>query len=130
MPAPSIARAQLDAHPGHVEANLDQHLSMIKDAQRVGFDFAPYPELSPTADMRNNHAPSISRRSLGSKPGFGLLRKASRKIGLERSPRTRARSPLLRDQRTWWAPRQSQPILERGGTLTSNVWHTTKGGDG
>jgi hypothetical protein len=130
MPAPPIARAQLDAHIGHVETNLDKHLSMIKDTQRLGVDFAPYLEISATADVRREHVPSIAWRSLGSKPGFGLLSKAGRKIGLGRSHRTRARAPLLCAQLTWWAPRELQPILESGASITANAWYATKGGDG
>jgi hypothetical protein len=101
MQAPSIARVQLDADPGHVKATLDQHLWMIKDTQRIGGDFASCPVLPPIADMRNEHAPSAAWRSLASEPGSGLLGKLSRKIGLERSHRIRARSLLLRDQRAW-----------------------------
>lgn len=130
MPAPSIAQAQLDAHLDHLEANLDKHLPMTKDTLRLGVDFAPFPELSPTADLRTEHVSLIAWRSLGSEPGFGLLRKDSRKIEWRRSHRTPARSPLLYDQPIWWATRELQPILESGAPITANVWHATKEGDG
>ena len=78
----SIALAQINTHLGNVPANLEKHLSLIKDARAAGTDLLVFPELSLTGYVLQDLVPAIARRTNPDDPVFKPLLDASRDIDL------------------------------------------------
>ncbi len=55
-----IALAQINTRLGDLQANLDKHLSYIKDAKNQGADLLVFPELSLTGYALQDLAPTVA----------------------------------------------------------------------
>jgi predicted amidohydrolase len=78
----NLALAQINTRLGDVEANLDKHLSLIRDARSQGADLIVFPELSLTGYVLQDIVPTVSHRPVDDDPVFKQLLKASRKIDM------------------------------------------------
>ena len=78
----SIALAQINTHLGDVHANLEKHISLIKEARAAGTDLLVFPELSLTGYVLQDLVPTVARRPNPNEPVFRPLLKASQDIDL------------------------------------------------
>ena len=78
----SIALAQINTRLGNVTANLEKHLSLIKDARAAGTDLLVFPELSLTGYVLQDLVPTVARRPNPDDPVFKPLLNTSRDIDL------------------------------------------------
>lgn len=78
----TIALAQINTHLGDVEANLEKHLSMAKDAGAAGADLLIFPELSLTGYVLQDLVPTVARNPNGEDPIFHHLLEASQHLDL------------------------------------------------
>ncbi|HEX2979627.1 MAG TPA: nitrilase-related carbon-nitrogen hydrolase [Anaerolineaceae bacterium] len=78
----SLALAQINTHLGNVEANLEKHLALIRDARGQGADLLIFPELSLTGYVLQDLVPTVSHRPTADDPVFQPLLEASRDIDL------------------------------------------------
>lgn len=78
----TLALAQINTHLGDVDANLERHLSMIKDARGSQVDLLVFPELSLTGYALQDLAPTVSHQPIPDDPVFRRLLDASQDIDL------------------------------------------------
>lgn len=78
----SIALAQINTYLGDVPANLEKHLSLIKDARTAGADLLIFPELSLTGYVLQDLVPAVAHQPDKDDPVFQPLLKASHDIDL------------------------------------------------
>lgn len=78
----SIALAQINTYLGDVPANLEKHLSLIKDARTAGADLLIFPELSLTGYVLQDLVPEVAHQPDKEDPVFQPLLKASQDIDL------------------------------------------------
>jgi NAD+ synthase (glutamine-hydrolysing) len=78
----NLALSQLITHLGDVEANLDKHLNVIKEAVASGADLLVFPELSLTGYVLQDLATSVSIQPTKDDPIFRHLLDASIDIDL------------------------------------------------
>jgi predicted amidohydrolase len=78
----SIALAQINTHLGDVHANLEKHISLIKEARAAGSDLLVFPELSLTGYVLQDLVPTVARRPTPNDSIFQPLLKASQDIDL------------------------------------------------
>ena len=78
----TIALAQINTHLGDIEANLEKHLSMAKDAGAAGADLLVFPELSLTGYVLQDLVPTVARNANGQDPIFHHLLEASQHLDL------------------------------------------------
>jgi NAD+ synthase (glutamine-hydrolysing) len=78
----NLALAQINTKLGDVNANLEKHLSIIKDAKASGADLVLFPELSLTGYVLQDLAPSVATPTEANNPVFRPLLKASRDLDL------------------------------------------------
>ena len=78
----NLALAQLNTRLGGVDANLEKHLAMIKDAAGQGVDLLVFPELSLTGYVLQDLAPTVACRPRSDDPVFRQLLSASQALDL------------------------------------------------
>ncbi len=77
-----ISLAQINTRLGDLQANLDQHISYIKDAKNQGADLLVFPELSLTGYALQDLAPTVACKPTTDDPIFHHLLEASRELDL------------------------------------------------
>ncbi|MFZ6031627.1 MAG: nitrilase-related carbon-nitrogen hydrolase [Chloroflexota bacterium] len=78
----TLALAQLNTHLGDVSANLEKHLSLVKEARASGADLLVFPELSLTGYVLQDLASAVAHRPAPDDPIFRPLLEASRHLDL------------------------------------------------
>jgi predicted amidohydrolase len=78
----TLSLAQLNTCLGNVEANLEKHLSLIKEARASGADLLLFPELSLTGYVLQDLASAVAHRPAPDDPIFRPLLEASRHLDL------------------------------------------------
>jgi NAD+ synthase (glutamine-hydrolysing) len=78
----TLALAQLNTRLGVVEANLEKHLELIREAHGSGADLLVFPELSLTGYVLQDLAPTVSHKPVRDDPIFQRLLEASQEIDL------------------------------------------------
>jgi NAD+ synthase (glutamine-hydrolysing) len=78
----NLALAQINTKLGDVNANLEKHLAIIKNAKASGADVVLFPELSLTGYVLQDLAPSVATPTEANNPVFRPLLKASRDLDL------------------------------------------------
>ncbi len=78
----TIALAQINTHLGVVEANLEKHLSLVKEAGASGADLLVFPELSLTGYVLQDLAATVAHRPAPDDPVFAPLLEASQGLDL------------------------------------------------
>ncbi len=73
----TLALAQTDATLGVVEANLEEHLRLIREARGQGADLIVFPELSLTGYLVQDLAPEVALEPHNADPAFMALLEAS-----------------------------------------------------
>jgi predicted amidohydrolase len=76
----NLALVQLATRLGQVEANLERHLSFIKQAKAGKADLVVFPELSLTGYVLQDLVPSVAHRPVEDDPIFKPLLRASRDL--------------------------------------------------
>lgn len=77
-----LALAQINTRLGDVEANLEKHLALAKQARAVGAELLIFPELSLTGYALQDLASSVSCRPNAENPIFRSLLQASQDLDL------------------------------------------------
>ncbi len=77
-----ISLAQINTRLGDLQANLDQHISYIKEAKNQGADLLVFPELSLTGYALQDLAPTVASKPTTDDPIFHHLLEASRELDL------------------------------------------------
>jgi NAD+ synthase (glutamine-hydrolysing) len=78
----TLALAQINTRLGDVDANLEKHLSLVRDAQAGGADLLVFPELSLTGYALQDLVPSVAHRPTSDDPVFHHLLEASQKLDM------------------------------------------------
>lgn len=78
----TLALAQINTRLGDVEANLEKHLDMIREASASGADLLVFPELSLTGYVLQDLTSTVAHHPSASDPIFHHLLEASKKIDL------------------------------------------------
>jgi predicted amidohydrolase len=78
----TLALAQINTRLGDVQSNLEQHLSLAKQAKASGADLVLFPELSLTGYALQDLTPAVALRPTEHDPVFRHLLRASREIDL------------------------------------------------
>jgi len=78
----NLALAQINTKLGNVEANLEKHLALAKEAHAQNADLLVFPELSLTGYVLQDLVPTVACRPLEDDPVFKPLLKASRDLDL------------------------------------------------
>lgn len=78
----SLAMAQINTRLGDVSANLEKHLTLVKEAQAGGADLLIFPELSLTGYVLQDLASAVAHRPTAEDPVFRPLLEASQKLDL------------------------------------------------
>ncbi len=78
----NLALAQISTKLGDVDANLEKHLSMTRQAKGDDADLIVFPELSLTGYTLQDITPRVSRRPARDDPTFRHLLEASREIDM------------------------------------------------
>src|SRR5512137_1037783 len=73
----TLGLAQISTKLGDPQANLDKHLSLVKQADQAGVDLLVFPELSLTGYVLQDLVPSVSSRPEPADPIFRPLLEAS-----------------------------------------------------
>ncbi|MCX6036796.1 MAG: hypothetical protein NTW99_02670 [Chloroflexi bacterium] len=136
----NLALAQINTEPGNIQANLENHLTLAKQACQDGMDLVVFPELSLTGYVLEDLVPAVSCRPESDDPFFQQLLDAScnidlvvgfvdpngklvaqapyfeealtkTEIDLNQLYRIRARLPLLGDERPELVQRELERIL-------------------
>jgi NAD+ synthase (glutamine-hydrolysing) len=77
-----LALAQINTKLGDVQANLEKHLALSKQAAQDGMDLLVFPELSLTGYVLQDLVPTVACRPEPGDPVFASLLEASRAIDL------------------------------------------------
>ncbi len=78
----TIALSQINTVLGNVQANLEKHLALVKEAQAGGADLLIFPELSLTGYVLQDLTPTVALRPTADDPIFRPLLEASQKLDL------------------------------------------------
>ena len=78
----NLALAQINTKLGNVPANLEKHLTLVKQASQDGMDLLVFPELSLTGYVLQDLVPAVSCQPKQDDPVFQPLLDASREIDL------------------------------------------------
>jgi predicted amidohydrolase len=78
----TLALAQMNTHLGNVQANLEKHLSLVRDARASGADLLIFPELSLTGYVLQDLVPAVASHPVADDPLFGPLLAASQGLDL------------------------------------------------
>jgi len=78
----NLALAQINTELGNIQANLEKHLTLTKQACQDGMDLLVFPELSLTGYVLQDLVPAVSCRPESDDPFFQQLLDASRNIDL------------------------------------------------
>jgi NAD+ synthase (glutamine-hydrolysing) len=78
----TLALAQINTTLGDVQANLEKHLSVIRDAKASGADPVLFPELSLTGYVLQDLVPAVATLTEADDPVFRALLEASRTVDL------------------------------------------------
>jgi NAD+ synthase (glutamine-hydrolysing) len=78
----TLALAQINTRLGDTKANLEKHLTLIKDARSSGADLLLFPELSLTGYVLQDLVSSVATLSEADDPIFRSLLKESRDLDL------------------------------------------------
>ncbi|HXD09785.1 MAG TPA: nitrilase-related carbon-nitrogen hydrolase, partial [Anaerolineales bacterium] len=78
----NLSLAQIATKLGDVEANLEKHLTYIKQAKQQGTDLLVFPELSLTGYVLQDLVASVAHKPTEDDPVFKHLLKASRDLDL------------------------------------------------
>jgi len=78
----TIALAQINTKLGVVEANLEKHLTLVKEARASGADLLVFPELSLTGYVLQDLASAVAHRPIPEDPIFRPLLEASRHLDM------------------------------------------------
>jgi NAD+ synthase (glutamine-hydrolysing) len=78
----TLALAQINTKLGDVDANLEKHLELAKQAWTGGAELIVFPELSLTGYVLQDIAASVARRPNGDDPVFRKLLRASRDVDM------------------------------------------------
>ncbi|MEW5830668.1 MAG: nitrilase-related carbon-nitrogen hydrolase [Chloroflexota bacterium] len=78
----NLALAQISTKLGDVDANLEKHLAMTRQARQDGADLIVFPELSLTGYTLQDITPGVSRRPSPDDPTFRHLLEASRDLDM------------------------------------------------
>lgn len=78
----NLALAQINTRLGNLDANLEKHLALAKDAGQAGADLLVFPELSLTGYVLQDIAASVACQPAKDDPVFKPLLAASRKLDL------------------------------------------------
>ncbi len=78
----NLAIAQINTRLGNVNANLEKHLALARQAQQDGMDLLVFPELSLTGYVLQDLVPTVACRAEPGDPVFHPLLEASREVDL------------------------------------------------
>lgn len=78
----TLGLAQINTCLGDVQANLEKHLAIVREARQQGADLLIFPELSLTGYVLQDLVSSVSRRPSADDPVFRPLLQASRELDL------------------------------------------------
>lgn len=78
----TLALAQINTKLGDVDANLEKHLALAKEAAQSGADLLVFPELSLTGYVLQDIATTVARRPTADDPLFGRLLQASESLDM------------------------------------------------
>jgi NAD+ synthase (glutamine-hydrolysing) len=78
----TLALAQISTHLGDVEANLEKHLALVREARVSGADLLVFPELSLTGYALQDLASTVAHKPTSEDPVFRQLLAASQDIDL------------------------------------------------
>ena len=78
----TLALAQINTKLGNVEANLEKHLDLARQAQSAGADLLIFPELSLTGYVLQDLASTVAHHPVPEDPIFGPLLDASQKLDM------------------------------------------------
>ena len=78
----NLAIAQINTRLGNIQANLEKHLSLARQARQDGMDVLVFPELSLTGYVLQDLVPTVACRAESEDPIFHHLLDASRDIDL------------------------------------------------
>ncbi|MBN1303262.1 MAG: hypothetical protein JXA13_02420 [Anaerolineales bacterium] len=78
----NLALAQINTKLGNVQANLEKHLDLIRDAQKQDAGLIVFPELSLTGYVLQDLVPNVSHHPAEDDPVFKPLLEASRGIDI------------------------------------------------
>lgn len=78
----NLAIAQINTRLGNIQANLEKHLSLARQAWQDGMDVLVFPELSLTGYVLQDLVPTVACRAESEDPIFHHLLEASRDIDL------------------------------------------------
>jgi predicted amidohydrolase len=78
----NLALAQINTRLGDVEANLEKHLDLAREARQRGVDLLVFPELSLTGYVLQDLAPVVAHKPTADDPVFRPLLKASLELDL------------------------------------------------
>ncbi len=78
----NLALAQINTQLGNVDANLEKHLGLIRDARSQGADLVVFPELSLTGYVLQDLASSVAHRPTPQDPVFKPLFEASKDLDI------------------------------------------------
>ena len=107
-----LAIGQINTFLGDPETNMEVHLAYSHNAIKAGADLLVFPELSLTGYGLQDLATTVVHRASPSDPIFRPLLEASNDIDLNQLHRTRARLPLLRDERTGLFQREMDRVVK------------------
>ena len=103
----NLALAQINTRLGDVEANLEKHLALVKEARGRGADLLVFPELSLTGYVLQDLVPTVAHSATADDPIFRHLLEASHELDLsvgfvEEDSATGFSSPRLTFRRDRW----------------------------
>jgi NAD+ synthase (glutamine-hydrolysing) len=78
----NLAIAQINTKLGNVDANLEKHLTLVKQARQDGVDLLIFPELSLTGYVLQDLVPTVACQPDSEDPVFHHLLNASRDVDL------------------------------------------------
>ncbi len=78
----TLALAQINTKLGDVDANLEKHLALARDARQGGAGLILFPELSLTGYVLQDLAPAVASLSEADNPVFRRLLEASRDLDM------------------------------------------------
>ncbi len=79
----TLALAQINTQLGCVEANLEKHLALARQAREQGAELVVFPELSLTGYVLQDLVPTVAHRARRDDPVFRPLLEASKQVDLQ-----------------------------------------------